>query len=62
MALVDGKEYPEHLYYDLENQIWSAGRGFSTRMPLARAGCWSCGQRTRAAANRPLKVRRRCSA
>jgi glycine cleavage system H protein len=22
MALVDGKEYPEHLYYDLENQIW----------------------------------------
>jgi glycine cleavage system H protein len=22
MALVDGKEYPEHLYYDLANQIW----------------------------------------
>jgi glycine cleavage system H protein len=22
MALVDGKEYPEHLYYDLDNQIW----------------------------------------
>jgi glycine cleavage system H protein len=22
MALVDGKEYPEHLYYDLENQVW----------------------------------------
>jgi glycine cleavage system H protein len=22
MALVDGKEYPEHLSYDLENQIW----------------------------------------
>jgi len=22
MALVDGKDYPEHLYYDLENQIW----------------------------------------
>ena len=22
MALVDGKNYPEHLYYDLENQIW----------------------------------------
>jgi glycine cleavage system H protein len=22
MALVDGKEYPEHLYYDLPNQIW----------------------------------------
>jgi glycine cleavage system H protein len=22
MALVDDKEYPEHLYYDLENQIW----------------------------------------
>jgi glycine cleavage system H protein len=22
MALVDGREYPEHLYYDLENQIW----------------------------------------
>jgi glycine cleavage system H protein len=22
MALVDGKEYPEHLYYDLQNQIW----------------------------------------
>jgi glycine cleavage system H protein len=22
MALVDGKEYPEDLYYDLHNQIW----------------------------------------
>jgi glycine cleavage system H protein len=22
MALVDGKEYPEHLWYDLENQVW----------------------------------------
>jgi glycine cleavage system H protein len=22
MALVDGREYPEHLLYDLENQIW----------------------------------------
>jgi glycine cleavage system H protein len=22
MALVDGKEYPEHLWYDLDNQIW----------------------------------------
>ncbi len=22
MALIDGKEYPEHLYYDLENQMW----------------------------------------
>jgi glycine cleavage system H protein len=22
MALVQGKDYPEHLYYDLENQIW----------------------------------------
>jgi glycine cleavage system H protein len=22
MALVAGKEYPEHLYYDLDNQIW----------------------------------------
>ena len=22
MPLVDGKEYPEHLYYDLDNQIW----------------------------------------
>jgi glycine cleavage system H protein len=22
MALVQGKEYPEHLYYDLDNQIW----------------------------------------
>ncbi|MBO0764449.1 MAG: hypothetical protein J2P50_07665 [Hyphomicrobiaceae bacterium] len=22
MALVDGKDYPEHLYYDLDNQIW----------------------------------------
>ena len=22
MALVDGKEYPEHLYYDLDNQLW----------------------------------------
>lgn len=22
MALVQGKEFPEHLYYDLDNQIW----------------------------------------
>jgi glycine cleavage system H protein len=22
MALVDGKDYPEHLYYDLTNQVW----------------------------------------
>ena len=22
MALVQGKDYPEHLYYDLANQIW----------------------------------------
>jgi glycine cleavage system H protein len=22
MALVHGKEYPEHLYYDVDNQIW----------------------------------------
>jgi glycine cleavage system H protein len=22
MPLVDGKEYPEHLHYDLDNQIW----------------------------------------
>jgi len=22
MALVAGKDYPEHLYYDLDNQIW----------------------------------------
>jgi glycine cleavage system H protein len=22
MALVEGKQYPEHLYYDLDNQIW----------------------------------------
>ena len=22
MALVEGRDYPEHLYYDLENQIW----------------------------------------
>jgi glycine cleavage system H protein len=22
MALVQGREYPEHLYYDLDNQIW----------------------------------------
>src|SRR5262245_18223201 len=22
MALVQGQEYPEHLYYDLDNQIW----------------------------------------
>ena len=22
MTLVDGNEYPEHLYYDLDNQIW----------------------------------------
>lgn len=22
MALIDGKDYPEHLYYDLDNQIW----------------------------------------
>ena len=22
MALVQGKEFPEHLYYDLDNQVW----------------------------------------
>ncbi len=22
MALIEGKEYPEHLYYDLDNQVW----------------------------------------
>jgi glycine cleavage system H protein len=22
MALIQGKEYPEHLYYDVENQVW----------------------------------------
>src|SRR5262245_12404140 len=22
MALIQGQEYPEHLYYDLDNQIW----------------------------------------
>jgi glycine cleavage system H protein len=22
MALVQGREYPEHLYYDLDNQVW----------------------------------------
>jgi glycine cleavage system H protein len=22
MALVQGQEYPEHLYYDLDNQVW----------------------------------------
>ena len=22
MATVEGKEYPEHLYYDLDNQVW----------------------------------------
>ena len=22
MALVEGKDYPEHLYYDLDNQVW----------------------------------------
>lgn len=22
MAIVQGKDYPEHLYYDLDNQIW----------------------------------------
>ena len=22
MALVSGKDYPEHLYYDLDNQVW----------------------------------------
>ncbi len=22
MALVDGKDYPEHLYYDVANQVW----------------------------------------
>src|SRR5882724_11372659 len=25
MALVQGKEFPEHLYYDLDNQIWYEG-------------------------------------
>ena len=22
MTLVEGKDYPEHLYYDLDNQLW----------------------------------------
>ena len=22
MALVEGKDYPEHLHYDLDNQVW----------------------------------------
>jgi glycine cleavage system H protein len=30
MALVEGKEYPEHLYYDLENQIWYEPLGDGT--------------------------------
>lgn len=25
MALVQGREYPEHLYYDLDNQVWYQG-------------------------------------
>jgi glycine cleavage system H protein len=30
MALVAGKEYPEHLYYDVENQIWYEALGDGT--------------------------------
>jgi glycine cleavage system H protein len=44
VALVEGKEYPEHLYYDLENQIWyepladgSIRAGF-TPLAIALAG------------------------
>jgi glycine cleavage system H protein len=44
MALVDGKEYPEHLYYDLQNQMWyeplpdgSIRAGF-TPLAIALAG------------------------
>jgi glycine cleavage system H protein len=44
MALVDGKEYPEHLYYDLDNQIWyepladGAIRAGFTPVSIALAG------------------------
>jgi glycine cleavage system H protein len=30
MTLVDGQEYPEHLYYDVENQIWYEPLGDGT--------------------------------
>src|SRR5262245_36641517 len=30
MALVQGKDYPEHLYYDLDNQIWYEPRADGT--------------------------------
>src|SRR5262245_61707450 len=30
MALVAGKEYPEHLYYDVENQVWYESLGDGT--------------------------------
>jgi glycine cleavage system H protein len=30
MALVEGRQYPEHLYYDLENQIWYEALGDGT--------------------------------
>lgn len=44
MALVDGKEYPEHLFYDVENQIWydaladGAVRAGFTPISVALAG------------------------
>jgi glycine cleavage system H protein len=44
MALVDGKEYPEHLYYNLDNQIWyeplpdGAIRAGFTPLAIALAG------------------------
>jgi glycine cleavage system H protein len=44
MALVDGREYPEHLYYDLGNQIWyeplpdGAIRAGFTPLAIALAG------------------------
>jgi glycine cleavage system H protein len=30
VALVNGKDYPEHLYYDLDNQIWYEPLGDGT--------------------------------
>lgn len=30
MAVIDGHDYPEHLYYDVENQIWYEALGDGT--------------------------------
>ena len=44
MALVQGKDYPEHLYYDLANQIWyealpdAASVRASPRLPSSLPG------------------------